>query len=87
MAHSSPKTMRIRCLGRSEVDPIAGGIFDDYARVHGYVPRLFGILAHRPENLKTIVAHLGAVMNIGRVAASLKELVSLRVSQINGCEA
>jgi alkylhydroperoxidase family enzyme len=51
----------------------------------GVVPNLFRIAAHRPEIVETLYAHMKAVMGKGTVPQLLKELVSIRVSQINGC--
>jgi alkylhydroperoxidase family enzyme len=43
-------------------------------------------VAHRPEIMRTMVAHFRAVMNTGTVSKKLKELVIVRTSQINNCE-
>jgi alkylhydroperoxidase family enzyme len=51
----------------------------------GVVPNLFRVAAHRPEIVKTLYAHMKAVMGKGSVPQLLKELISVRVSQINGC--
>jgi alkylhydroperoxidase family enzyme len=47
---------------------------------------MFRTVAHRPEILRTLIAHLRAVMNTGTVPAKLKELLIVRTSQINRCE-
>ena len=51
----------------------------------GVVPNLFRVAAHRPEIVQTLYAHMKAVMGKGTVPQQLKELISVRVSQINGC--
>ena len=51
----------------------------------GIVPNLFRVAAHRPEIVETLYAHMKAVMGNGTVPQLLKELLSVRVSQINGC--
>jgi len=51
----------------------------------GVVPNLFRVAAHRPEIVETLYAHMKAVMGKGTVPQLLKELLSVRVSQINGC--
>jgi alkylhydroperoxidase family enzyme len=51
----------------------------------GVIPNLFRIAAHRPEIVQTLYAHMKAVMGKGTVPQLLKELISVRVSQINGC--
>lgn len=52
----------------------------------GNVPNMFRTVAHRPEYLRTMIAHFRTVMNTGTVPAKLKELVTVRVSQINQCD-
>ena len=47
---------------------------------------MFRTVAHRPEILRTLVAHWRAVLRTGTVPLRLKELVIVRTSQINGCE-
>jgi alkylhydroperoxidase family enzyme len=47
---------------------------------------MFRTIAHRPEILRTLIAHFRAVMNTGTIPAKLKELVIVRTSQINKCE-
>jgi alkylhydroperoxidase family enzyme len=78
--------MRIRALNRSEVDEQSQGIFDHYLKARGNVPNMFRTFAHRPEILRTMIAHFRAVMETGTVPAKLKELVIVRTSQINRCE-
>ncbi len=51
----------------------------------GVVPNLFRVAAHRPEIVQTLYAHMKTVMGVGTVPQLLKELLSVRVSQINGC--
>ena len=46
----------------------------------------FQILWFRPEILRTMIAHLRAVMETGTVPMKLKELLIVRTSQINRCE-
>lgn len=78
--------MRIRRLEKSDVDTPTGEIFDVYLKERGNVPNMFRTVAHRPEYLRTMIAHFRTVMSTGTVATKLKELISVRVSQINHCE-
>ena len=78
--------MRITRLEKSQVDSSVGEIYDLYLKERGNVPNMFRTLAHRPEILRTLIAHLRAVMNTGTVPAKLKELLIVRTSQINRCE-
>lgn len=78
--------MRVSRLDKSQVDAESQGIFEDFLRERGNVPNMFRTVAHRPEIMRTMVAHFRAVMNTGTVPKKLKELVIVRTSQINGCE-
>lgn len=78
--------MRISRLDKSEVDEQTAAIFELYLKERGNVPNMFRTVAHRPEILRTLIAHFRAVMNTGTVGAKLKELVIVRTSQINNCE-
>ena len=78
--------MRISRLDKSQVDQPTAEIYDVYLKERGNVPNMFRTVAHRPEILRTMIAHLRAVMNTGTVPAKLKELVIVRTSQINKCE-
>jgi alkylhydroperoxidase family enzyme len=42
-------------------------------------------MAHRPEIAATADAHLQAIFNTGTVEKRLKEMLAVRVSQINDC--
>lgn len=77
---------RISRLGRRDVAEGVGAIYDRYARQRGNVPNMFRTVAHRPEILETMIAHLEAVLNTGTLPTCLKELVIVRTSQMNGCE-
>jgi alkylhydroperoxidase family enzyme len=77
---------RISRLDRSQVSPETGEIFDHFLKVRGNIPNMFRTAAHRPELLRTMIQHFRAVMETGTVPAKLKELLFVRVSQINRCE-
>lgn len=61
-------------------------IFETYQRERGNVPNMFRTMAHRPDLLRTMIAHFRAVMSPGTVSVRTKELVSLAVSGINDCD-
>jgi uncharacterized peroxidase-related enzyme len=77
---------RISRLGRRDVSEAVGEIYDRYVRQRGNVPNMFRTVAHRPEILQTMIAHMEAVLNTGTLPISLKELVVVRTSQMNNCE-
>ncbi len=46
---------------------------------------LFRVMAHRPELMQLSMQLLEATMRSGTVDARLKELLAVRVSQVNHC--
>ena len=78
--------MRISRLDQSQVDDETQHIYEHYLKARGNVPNMFRTAAHRPQILKTLIAHFRAVMETGTVEVKLKELLTVRVSQINRCE-
>ncbi len=77
---------RIPRLQREQVDAETGAVYDSVQAERGRVPNMFRTVAHRPEILRTLVAHWRAVLKSGTVPYKLKELVIVRTSQINGCD-
>ena len=77
---------RISRLDRSEVSPDLAALYDKAYAQRGNVPNMFRTAAHRPELLRTMLAHFRAVMAAGSVPAKLKELLAVRVSQLNHCD-
>ncbi len=76
---------RIRPLDSDDVDPEMRAIFARYQRDRGNIPNMFRTMAHRPEIAATAEAHLQAIFNTGTVEKRLKEMLAVRVSQINDC--
>ncbi len=77
---------RIPRLQREQVDDSTRAVYDSVQAERGRVPNMFRTVAHRPEILRTLVAHWRAVLKTGTVPLKLKELVIVRTSQINGCD-
>ena len=70
-------------------DEVSGDVRELYMRVgaqRGNVPNMFRVYAHRPEILKTMVAHMNAITTTGTVPIRTKELVATLVSRLNRCE-
>lgn len=61
-------------------------VFERFINERGKVPNLFRAVAHNPAIVTTLEAHMRAVMGPGTVPTLLKELLSVRVSEINACE-
>lgn len=76
---------RIRKLDRNEADAEVQAIYDRFLQERGNVPNMFQTVAHRPELLKTMIAHFRAVMGTGTLSAKLKEMAVLRTSWLNRC--
>jgi alkylhydroperoxidase family enzyme len=77
---------RIERLTPDRVDESARATLEAIASERGgVVPNLFRVAAHRPAIVQTLYAHMKAVMGKGSVPQLLKELLSVRVSQMNGC--
>ena len=77
---------RLTKLTKDQVDGETRALYDKVGALRGNVPNMFRIYAHRPEILKTMVAHMNAVTNSGTVPVRTKELVATLVSRINRCE-
>jgi alkylhydroperoxidase family enzyme len=76
---------RIRPLEPDEVGAGTRAIFDRLFAQRGNIPNMFRTMAVRPEIMATAEAHLRAVFTTGTVAPRLKEMLAVRVSQINDC--
>ena len=76
---------RISRLDRAQLSEEVVPLYDHFMHARGNFPNMFRTVAHRPEILRTMVAHFRAVMETGTVPAKLKELLIVRTSQINGC--
>ena len=77
---------RLSRLSRSEVSDDVREIYERVGAQRGNVPNMFRVYAHRPQILKTMMAHLDAVTNTGTVPVRTKELVATLVSRLNHCE-
>lgn len=77
---------RITRLTKDDVPPDTQELYEKVGALRGNVPNMFRVYAHRPEILKTMVAHLNAVTNSGTVSVRTKELVATLVSRINLCD-
>jgi alkylhydroperoxidase family enzyme len=76
---------RIRRLSKDEVPEEVRELFRTIGNQRGNVPNMFRIHAHRPEILRTMMAHLQATTTAGTVPVRLKELIATAVSKINDC--
>lgn len=77
---------RLTRLTRAQVPPDVQELYAKVGAARGNVPNMFRVYAHRPEILKTMVAHMNAITNTGTVPVRTKELVATLVSRLNHCE-
>lgn len=77
--------MRIKRLDKTEVSGDVLELYSNVGKARGNVPNMFRVYAHRPEILKTMVAHMNAITNTGTVPVRTKELVATLVSRLNSC--
>lgn len=77
---------RITKLTKDQVTGDVKEIYSSVGQQRGNVPNMFRMYAHRPEIMKTMIAHMNAITNTGTVPPRTKELVATLVSRINRCE-
>ena len=86
---SRDREPRVRRLDADEAmhnQPALRESFQRFIDERGKVPNLFRVAAHRPHIARSLADHMRTVMGAGEVPVLLKELLSVRVSQINDCE-
>jgi alkylhydroperoxidase family enzyme len=76
---------RIRPLNPAEATPQAQALFEKFKAERGNIPNMFRTMARRPDIALTAAAHMNAIFNTGTVETRLKEMLAVRVSQINDC--
>ena len=77
---------RVSKLSPDQVDSQTREVFNAFLKERGNIPNMFRTAAHRPEIMRTLTAHLRAVMSTCTVEKKLKEFVAVRVSHINHCD-
>jgi len=76
---------RIPPLSREDAPDEIRAIYDKYLKERGNVPNLFQVMARAPHLLTTLIDHYRAVMFSGKLPFKLKELLVVKVSQLNSC--
>jgi alkylhydroperoxidase family enzyme len=76
---------RIRPLDSGEAGPEMDQLFERFREQRGNIPNMFRTMAYRPSIAETAAAHLAAIFETGTVDRKLKEMLAVRVSQINDC--
>jgi uncharacterized peroxidase-related enzyme len=67
------------------VGPTSRAVFEQFVEERGAIPNMFRTLALREEIMQTAAAHMRAVFTTGTVDSALKEMLAVRVSQLNDC--
>jgi alkylhydroperoxidase family enzyme len=73
----------------SRIPPVDNQNFpseEDASHAIGTMRDLFRVMAHRPDIARQAQQLLTTVMRSGSVASELKELLAIRVSQVNYCQ-
>ena len=76
---------RIQPVSIDAAPPEAEPVFARFMAERGNVPNMFRTLAVRPEIMTAFDGALHAVLKTGALPLRLKELVAVRVSQLNEC--
>jgi hypothetical protein len=75
----------VNSLPREKAAEDVKAIYDGMKEKFGMMPNFFGLMAHRPEVLKSFLPLYGAITGEGKVDAKLKEFAYLKTSLLNGC--
>ena len=76
---------RIRALEPGEAGPDMDALFARFREQRGNIPNMIRTMAYRPRITQTAADHMAAVFETGTVDRKLKEMLAVRVSQINDC--
>ncbi len=76
---------RIEPMPPEEMDAETRAALEAVEQRRSEMTTLMATLAHRPAAMQTLAAHVAAVFETGTVEPRLKEMLAVRVSQINDC--
>lgn len=76
---------RIRPPDPDELGQEVWDTFERFVSERGAVPNMFRTMALRAEIMRTAAEHMRAIFSTGTVDPRLKEMLAVRVSQINDC--
>jgi alkylhydroperoxidase family enzyme len=77
---------RISPLHPDDAPAEARRVLEEFFKARNNVPNMFRVYARRPAAMKTASDHMNALWNAETTAdATLKELLSVRVSILNDC--
>ncbi len=76
---------RVQPVSVDAAPPEADAVFARFMAERGNVPNMFRTLAVRPEIMTAFDNVLHAALKTGTLPLRLKEMVAVRVSQLNEC--
>jgi alkylhydroperoxidase family enzyme len=76
----------IKPLPKEKADASVHGLYDAMAQKFGFMPNIFGVMAHRPEALSSFATFFQLMMGGETLTNRDKELVYVATSMLNGCE-
>jgi alkylhydroperoxidase family enzyme len=76
---------RIRPVEPDDAGPDVAAVFARFEAERGAIPNMFRTMALRAEIMRTAADHMRAVFATGTVERRVKEMLAVRVSQINDC--
>jgi alkylhydroperoxidase family enzyme len=68
-----------------EAPPAVLPMWERFFDARGSVPNMFRTLSLRPDMAIAVAGAMQAILNTGTVDLRLKEMVAVRVSQLNAC--
>ena len=66
-------------------EPEVQEVFERFLEERGNVPNMFRTMGRLSGHLTSMIEHFTVVMREGEVPRGLKEMISVRVSALNGC--
>lgn len=83
---TAAQTARIPLLEREQLTPDAAALYDALIAQRGVVPNMFKVLSYSPEIAKGVAGFLKPLLSDGALTGWYKELIAVRISQLNNSE-
>lgn len=76
-----------KLVEENDASPEVQEIYDQVKESYGgFLPDLYKLFGNDPDYLRSIVAHMGTVMEPRQIDAKTKEVIAYVVSAVNGCD-
>lgn len=76
----------INPLTKRNAEASVHALYDGMIQKFGFMPNIFGVMAHRPEALASFIPFFQLMMSGETLTNRDRELVYLATSMFNGCE-